>query len=103
QIRRTQPRFLDITVRSTASLCRGWRLAYGLYAWLVFVAIVLTLLVILAPSRSTERCRRAARRAAQLFFFCIGSPVRVSGAGIPADGPCVVAANHASYLDGIIL
>ena len=33
----------------------------------------------------------------------IGSPVRVAGAERLPDTPCVVVANHASYLDGIIL
>jgi 1-acyl-sn-glycerol-3-phosphate acyltransferase len=40
-----------------------------------------------------------------LFFRAIGSPVRVEGEGAAAEAhyPCVVVANHASYLDGIIL
>src|SRR5690606_22676590 len=37
------------------------------------------------------------------FFFLIGSPVRVEGRLRMAHGPCVVVANHASYLDGIVL
>jgi 1-acyl-sn-glycerol-3-phosphate acyltransferase len=50
-----------------------------------------------------ERRRRLARGAARLFFFAIGSPVRVEGSAIEPHYPCVVVANHSSYLDGIIL
>jgi len=47
------------------------------------------------------RRRRLAHHAAALFFMAIGSRLRVVGR--PAEGACVVVANHASYLDGIIL
>jgi 1-acyl-sn-glycerol-3-phosphate acyltransferase len=47
--------------------------------------------------------REVARRAARLFLLAIGSPVRIAGAAADAHYPCVVVANHASYLDGIIL
>ena len=35
--------------------------------------------------------------------YVIGSPVRVEGNAIEPHYPCVVVANHSSYLDGIIL
>jgi 1-acyl-sn-glycerol-3-phosphate acyltransferase len=50
-----------------------------------------------------ERRRRTARGAARLFFWSIGSPVRVEGSSIEPHYPCVVVANHSSYLDGMIL
>jgi 1-acyl-sn-glycerol-3-phosphate acyltransferase len=76
---------------------------YGLYAWIALVAVVLPLALILALAPSLQRRRRIARAAAKLFFLSIGSPVRVEGAEVEPHYPCVVVANHASYLDGIIL
>ena len=79
------------------------QLAYGCYAWLALLTIVITLCLFLAVMPGLERRRRLARGAARLFFFAIGSPVRVEGSAIEPHYPCVVVANHSSYLDGIIL
>jgi 1-acyl-sn-glycerol-3-phosphate acyltransferase len=47
--------------------------------------------------------RQLAHIAARAFFFVAGMPVRLlNDASLPA-GPCVVVANHASYLDGVVL
>jgi 1-acyl-sn-glycerol-3-phosphate acyltransferase len=59
--------------------------------------------VVLIVTPGVMRRRRVARAAARLFFLLIGSPVRVAGNPIEPHYPCVVVANHASYLDGIIL
>jgi 1-acyl-sn-glycerol-3-phosphate acyltransferase len=77
--------------------------AYGCYAWLALLVIVLPLCVVLAVTPGVRRRRRVARAAAKLFFYAIGSPVRVAGSALEPHYPCVVVANHASYLDGIIL
>jgi 1-acyl-sn-glycerol-3-phosphate acyltransferase len=77
--------------------------AYGCYAWLALLAVVIPLCVFLAVLPGLDRRRRLARRAAQLFLAAIGSPVRAQGGGIEPHYPCVVVANHSSYLDGIIL
>jgi 1-acyl-sn-glycerol-3-phosphate acyltransferase len=79
------------------------RLAYGSYAWLMLLAISLPMSLLLAVTPKLHRRRRIARGAARLFLRAIGSPVRVGGAAADAHYPCVVVANHASYLDGIIL
>ncbi len=76
---------------------------YGCYAWLALLVVVLPLCVVLAATPGTERRRRVGRAAARLFFSLIGSPVRVEGDAIEPHYPCVVVANHSSYLDGIIL
>jgi 1-acyl-sn-glycerol-3-phosphate acyltransferase len=80
-----------------------FRAGYGSYAWLTLLAVVLPTCVLLAVTPGLHRRRGIARRAARLFFAAIGSPVRVEGATIEPHYPCVVVANHASYLDGIIL
>jgi 1-acyl-sn-glycerol-3-phosphate acyltransferase len=79
------------------------RTAYGTYAWLALLTVIMPTCALLAVTPGVNRRRAIARGAARLFFFTIGSPVRVEGAGVNAHYPCVVVANHASYLDGIIL
>lgn len=84
-------------------MTRALHFAYGCYAWLALVAIVIPLCVVLAVLPGVHRRRRLARRAARLFLAAIGSPVRVEGSALEPHYPCVVVANHSSYLDGIIL
>jgi len=79
------------------------RLVYGLYAVLLFLAVSLTALlgVMLLPSL---RLRRAtARIAARTFFLLAGMPVRLEGRENLPAGQCIVVANHASYLDGVVM
>jgi len=76
---------------------------YGCYAWLALLAIVIPLCLVLAVTPGLGRRRRIARGAARVFFMAIGSPVRVDGSAIEPHYPCIVVANHSSYLDGIIL
>ena len=79
------------------------RLIYGLYAVLLFLAVALTALlgVILLP---TLRLRRGtARLAARTFFLFAGMPVRLLGRENLPAGQCIVVANHASYLDGVVM
>jgi 1-acyl-sn-glycerol-3-phosphate acyltransferase len=79
------------------------RLVYGLYAAALFLAVVLVALlgVILLP---TLRARRGtARIAARTFFLLAGMPLRLRGVENLPTGQCVVVANHASYLDGVVM
>jgi len=79
------------------------RLVYGIYAVLLFLAVALTALlgVILLP---TLRLRRGtARIAARTFFLFAGMPVRLRGRENLPTGQCIVVANHASYLDGVVM
>jgi 1-acyl-sn-glycerol-3-phosphate acyltransferase len=85
------------------AVTRALHVAYGCYAWLALLAIVIPLCLILAVLPGMARRRRIARAAARLFFAAIGSPVRTEGSAIEPHYPCVVVANHSSYLDGIIL
>jgi len=79
------------------------RAAYGSYAWAALLVIVIPTCILLALAPRLEQRRRIARHGARVFFRVIGSPVRVEGAAVELHYPCVVVANHASYLDGIIL
>ena len=84
-------------------MTRALHLAYGCCAWVALLVVVLPLCAVLAVMPGLERRRRTARGAARLFFWSIGSPVRVEGSSIEPHYPCVVVANHSSYLDGMIL
>lgn len=76
---------------------------YGVYAWLALLLCAIPTAVVLAVMPGVQRRRRIARAGARAFFAAIGSPVRVEGGTVEPHYPCVVVANHASYLDGIIL
>jgi len=76
---------------------------YGLYAstMLAVVIIPLCLLIISGP---TLGIRRAIGRAGvKLAMLAIGQPLRVSGLQHLPPGPCICVANHASYVDGLVL
>ncbi|HVY66544.1 MAG TPA: lysophospholipid acyltransferase family protein [Gammaproteobacteria bacterium] len=69
---------------------------------MALAAIALPMCVLLAVTPGVHRRRNIARNASKMFFASIGSPIRVEGGEI-RHYPCVIVANHASYLDGIIL
>lgn len=76
---------------------------YGLYAWLALLTCGMPALILVSVVPDRDIRRRFAGWFAALFFLTIGSPVRVIGRAKMPRGACVVVANHASYLDGIIL
>jgi 1-acyl-sn-glycerol-3-phosphate acyltransferase len=79
------------------------RLVYGLYAAIVFLTVTLTALVgmILLPTLPLRR--GTARIAARTFFLLAGMPIRRTGREHLPEGQCIVVANHASYLDGVVM
>jgi len=79
------------------------RFVYGLYAGALFlvVALVALLGVLLLPTLGARR--GTARIAARTFFLFAGMPLRVRGLEHVPAGQCVVVANHASYLDGVVM
>ena len=87
---------------------RGWRACsaalYAAYLWALFGLIApLTWLGVVALPR-LRWCRAFTRAAARLFVRLAGMPLRVEGLEqLSGDAVSVLAANHASYLDGIIL
>lgn len=74
-----------------------------LRVWLtaLFFVLPVALLVIALPGQT--RRRRAAHRAGQITFWLAGIPLRVKGLERLPEDACILAANHASYLDGPIL
>lgn len=75
---------------------------YGGYAIAAFVALgAVAFLLTLLPLSIGAR-RSIAHAVAGLFLRVAGLPVRVIDHELPS-GPCVIVANHASYIDGIVL
>ncbi len=78
-------------------------LLFGLYAVLVGAVLGTLMLVVMTITPGVTRRRSVARGAARMLFALIGARLRVEGAQPMYAGPAIVVANHASYLDGMIL
>ncbi|HEY6645168.1 lysophospholipid acyltransferase family protein [Povalibacter sp.] len=78
---------------------------YGVYALLLFLMFgsATLILVTLVPGLNIKARRSIAHFTARSFFAVAGIRIRVLGAEELPDEPCVVVANHASYLDGVVL
>jgi 1-acyl-sn-glycerol-3-phosphate acyltransferase len=79
------------------------RWGYGLWCWLVFTGVVSAALLCAVPAPGLERRRRIARAIARGYFAATGTPLVVRGLERLPPGPCVVVANHASYIDGLVM
>jgi 1-acyl-sn-glycerol-3-phosphate acyltransferase len=78
------------------------RLIYGLYAAAAFLAPALLSLPLLALIPTLGGRRRLIHWTARLALTLMGMPVRVRWQ-VPLPDPCIVVANHCSYLDGAVL
>ena len=78
-------------------------LLYGIYAWLVFVVCALFALLFTLLVPGLERRRRWVSVCARLPFSLAGIDVVVRGGEKLPSSTCVVVANHASYIDGVLL
>lgn len=70
--------------------------------WLSMVLFVLPSMLVVIALPGLHRRRRMARWSARMVFRLSGVGLRVTGLEHLPEA-CIVAANHASYLDGIIL
>lgn len=82
------------------------RIAYGLWgicAWIAVAVLgVLALAgVLLIPGLAARR--RFAGAMARVMLGAVGARLRISGLDNLPSGPCVVVANHCSYLDGPVI
>lgn len=76
---------------------------FGLYAILVFSLCVLFALIVAIIVPGLERRRRLAAGAARASFLLSGIRPQINGLENLPEGSCVVVANHASYVDGVLL
>jgi len=79
------------------------RAMYGMPAWGVFLALSVATLVLLLIVPNLAIRRRLTRHVARAILGLTAHPLRVAGLERLPEGQCVVVANHASYLDGVVL
>ncbi|SEL96598.1 1-acyl-sn-glycerol-3-phosphate acyltransferases [Syntrophus gentianae] len=78
--------------------------AFAAWAWSAFYLVMpfVWLATVLTPHPS--RAWAVGRSGARLLIRLTGTPFSVSGLEhLPRGSPCVLVANHASYIDGIVL
>ena len=78
------------------------RASYALYATLTFLVMGLAALLAALLLPGVDRRRAAARATARAFLRVAGMPLVVRGMERLSSDQCVVVANHASYLDGLV-
>lgn len=79
------------------------QIAYGAYTYVVFAVLGCAALLGVVVVPGLGRRRRIARTAARLFLRLTGMQLTVKGLDRLPASQCVVVANHASYLDGLVL
>jgi 1-acyl-sn-glycerol-3-phosphate acyltransferase len=76
---------------------------YGLYAIVMFLVFGLGACAAVLLPLGIKARRHIAHFAARAFFAVAGLRIRMIDESLLPSGACVVVANHASYLDGIVL
>lgn len=80
-------------------MCSSVFTAYCVVLFVILALIALTVNLFLPTLRSR---RRVAGTLSRVFFRLAGIALRVEGLERLPQAPCVVVANHASYIDGIV-
>jgi 1-acyl-sn-glycerol-3-phosphate acyltransferase len=75
---------------------------YAAYGIVLFTTLSLITLTVNLFVPSLKGRRRVAGAFSRGFFFIAGIPLKIEGLERLPDAPCVVVANHASYIDGIV-
>jgi 1-acyl-sn-glycerol-3-phosphate acyltransferase len=75
---------------------------YSVYCIVLFTALSLITLTVNLFLPGLQARRRVAGAFSRWFFGIAGIPLRIEGLDRLPDAPCVVVANHASYIDGIV-
>jgi 1-acyl-sn-glycerol-3-phosphate acyltransferase len=76
---------------------------WGLWGWLCFIAACLFSLVVALLVPGKERRQRLVTWASRMIFVAAGVRVTVKGREHLPEESSVVVANHASYIDGVLL
>ena len=84
-------------------LQRALRTLYGACALAVFFLLVVIASVAALVIPGLEWRRRLTHRLARIALAILGLRVTVTGLENLPEGSCVVAANHSSYVDGVVL
>ncbi|MBX3468174.1 MAG: AMP-binding protein [Planctomycetes bacterium] len=88
-------------VRRAGRSAGAW--LFAAWAWLVLALLIVPawLGAVLLPT--TRARRRWVRAHARALLALTATPLTVRGRDLLPVGPCVLVANHASYLDGVVL
>ncbi len=84
------------------SPCKGLQGLYTAYCLVLFIAIGLTVLVVNLFLPGLRARRQVAGKLSRGFLRAAGMRFTVEGADRLPTVPCVVVANHASYIDGLV-
>ena len=76
---------------------------YGLYFWTIYLLLAIPAAGLVVLLRRPSMGRRIAHCAASIFLIFSGLRLSVKGRELLPSGPHVLLANHASYLDVILL
>ena len=76
---------------------------FAAYAWVLWVVLAMAVILLLALLPRAQWRRRMAAGALRLLARLTGTAVTVHGLDRLPDGPSIVVANHASWLDGLVL
>ncbi len=76
---------------------------YGLWCWAVFALVALLAVLVGVPAPGLGLRRRIARGLARAYLSLTGVGFTVLGLERLPAGPCVVVANHTSYIDGLVM
>jgi 1-acyl-sn-glycerol-3-phosphate acyltransferase len=79
------------------------RVLFGAYAALLFWLLAAIAWPLTVALHSSDRAWRVNHRLARMLLRLTATPLAVQGLDRLPAGPCVLACNHASYLDGVIL
>ena len=84
-------------------LLRICHIVFGLYAWLIFIALSLATTVLLAVTPYKPLRRMLTKGTSKLVFNLTGTRLDVTGIENIPNGASVIVANHSSYIDGVLL
>jgi len=76
---------------------------YSVYAYTLLIILTIPLIPVLYLLPSQHAKRKATRWVSRCIFKLTGMALNTESLERIPDTPCVVVANHASYLDGVIL
>ncbi|HEV7988683.1 MAG TPA: 1-acyl-sn-glycerol-3-phosphate acyltransferase, partial [Candidatus Binataceae bacterium] len=76
--------------------------AFTAYSLVLFAILAMIALTVNLFQPTLRARRRVAGALARVFFRLAGIPLRIEGVERLPQTPCVVVANHASYIDGIV-
>jgi len=76
---------------------------YALYAWALLIPFAVTIWLLAVLPMTLPQRRSAGRAVARATCRALGTSVSVGGELPTADRPSVIAANHSSFIDGLLL